>query len=207
MSRVTRWWWIRHAPVTANEGRCYGQTDFPADCGKREHFESLAKLLPRKSVWIVSPLRRTHDTARAIAEAGFPVPEPIVEKDLIEQHFGNWQGRTYEELRASPESGYHRFWLAPAATVPPGGESFEHVMGRVAMAIERLNVTHAGRDIVAVTHGGTIRAAVAHALRLDPEAALRLEIHNTHLTQLEHFAQTDRQPPAWRALGINLPPR
>ena len=31
MTQVTRWWWIRHAPVTANNGRIYGQGDPPAD--------------------------------------------------------------------------------------------------------------------------------------------------------------------------------
>jgi alpha-ribazole phosphatase len=32
--------------------------------------------------------------------------------------------------------------------------------------------THAGRDVIAVAHGGTIRAALGLALGLDPEASL-----------------------------------
>jgi len=28
---VTRWWWIRHAPVR-DGGRIYGQSDLPCDC-------------------------------------------------------------------------------------------------------------------------------------------------------------------------------
>ena len=31
MSRETRWWWIRHAPVTSYAGRIYGQQDVEAD--------------------------------------------------------------------------------------------------------------------------------------------------------------------------------
>jgi len=31
MSRETRWWWIRHAPVTSHAGRNYGQQDVEAD--------------------------------------------------------------------------------------------------------------------------------------------------------------------------------
>ncbi len=204
---TTRWWWVRHAPVTENKGRVYGQTDFSCDVSTSEHFEALSKVLPKNAVWVHSPLKRTRETAQAICNGGYGICEMQVVPDFIEQHFGEWQGRTYEELKESKDSSYHRFWLAPAASVPPGGESFEHLMARVSVAIERLNVEHAGRDIVAVTHGGTIRAAVAHALRLDPEAALRVEVNNTHLTVLEHFAATSRHPPSWRALCINQAPR
>lgn len=203
----TRWWWIRHAPVTVNKGCVYGQTDHPCDVSEAPHFDAWARLLPKDAVWVHSPLRRTRDTALAIGAAGYKLPEMQVVPDFIEQHFGEWQGRTYEDLKRSPESGYHRFWLAPAASVPPGGESFEHLMARVAVGIERLNREFAGKDIVAVTHGGTIRGAIAHALRLDPEAALRVDVFNTHLTRLDHFAATDRHPPAWRAVVINQPPR
>ncbi|MBM3549947.1 MAG: histidine phosphatase family protein [Alphaproteobacteria bacterium] len=205
--QMTRWWWIRHAPVTVNKGTCYGQTDHPCDTSADSHFKGWADLLPKDAVWVHSPLRRTKETALAIGAAGYALPEMQVVPEFIEQHFGSWQGRTYEELKAAPESGYHRFWLGPAAAVPPGGESFEHLMHRVIPGIERLNVEHAGKDIIAVTHGGTIRAAVAHALRLDPEAALRVEVYNTSLTRLDHFAGTPRHPPAWRAVVINQAPR
>jgi broad specificity phosphatase PhoE len=204
---MTRWWWIRHAPVTVNKGRAYGQTDHPCDTSAESHFKGWAELLPKDAVWVHSPLRRTRETAEAIGAAGYKLPKMEVVPEFIEQHFGEWQGRTYEELKNSPESGYHRFWLGPAAAVPPGGESFEHLIHRVIPGIERLNLVHAGRDIVAVTHGGTIRAAVAHALRLDPEAALRVDVSNTSLTRLDHFAGTPRHPPAWRAVVINQPPR
>ena len=39
---VTRWWWVRHAPVTVNEGRCYGQDDLPCDVGNLAAFAGLA---------------------------------------------------------------------------------------------------------------------------------------------------------------------
>ena len=29
MTTTTRWWWVRHAPVTVNNGCVYGQTDLP----------------------------------------------------------------------------------------------------------------------------------------------------------------------------------
>ena len=54
-------------------------------------------------------------------------------------------------------------------------------------SIERLTEKYRGRDIVATAHGGTIRAALAHAFNMHPEAAVRFEIENVSITLIEHF--------------------
>jgi alpha-ribazole phosphatase len=211
MGEVTRWWWVRHAPVTANNGRCYGQTDHPCDCSNSVAFAGLAAKLPKDAVWITSPLLRTHMTAAAMVRAGLPGPDPIpgpgalVEPELIEQHFGEWQGKTYAELAEQNGNRWPRFWLAPAHAVPPGGESFVQLLARAHPAILRLSGEHAGRDIIAVTHGGTIRAAVALALDLGPEAALAVTIDNLSVTRIEHFPGND-DARSWRVTGVNHPP-
>ena len=58
MVELTRWWWVRHAPVTVNNGRCYGQTDVPCDCSNDAAFAGLARRLPKDAVWVTSPLQR-----------------------------------------------------------------------------------------------------------------------------------------------------
>ncbi|HET7594693.1 MAG TPA: histidine phosphatase family protein [Stellaceae bacterium] len=211
MAVVTRWWWVRHAPVTVNNGRCYGQTDVPCDCSNDAAFAGLAKLLPKDAVWVTSTLKRTHMTAASIVRAGLPGPDPIpgpgviVEPDLIEQHFGEWQGVTYAELAELNGNRWPRFWLAPAHHAPPGGESFVQLMERAHPAILRLSNEHAGRDIIAVTHGGTIRAALAQALDLAPEATLAVSIDNLSLTRIEHFPDADVAHP-WRVATVNQAP-
>ena len=127
-------------------------------------------MLPRQAVWVTSNLRRTHETVAAIVRAGragpaaIPGPEMLTLADLAEQHFGEWQDLTYDELRRSRNGAFHRFWHAPAHETPPAGESFVAVIERVSRAIRHLVEIHAGRDIIAVAHGGTIRAALAVAL-------------------------------------------
>lgn len=208
--RTTRWWWVRHAPVTENRGCCYGQTDFPCETADSAGFQSLAKRLPAEAVWVATPLRRTHMTAAALVEAGlagpYPIPGPgiAIEPDLIEQHFGAWQGRSYDELAAERGPDWHRFWLAPAHETPPGGESFVALTGRVHAAIARLTEQHAGRDILAVAHGGTIRAALALALGLAPETALAFAVDNLSLTRLDHIAGRDGGA-QWRVATVNQP--
>jgi alpha-ribazole phosphatase len=211
MGVVTRWWWVRHAPVTVNNGRCYGQTDVPCDCSNDAAFAGLAKLLPKDAVWVTSTLQRTHMTAAGIVRAGLPgpklIPGPgvIVERDLAEQHFGDWQGVTYAELAELNGNRWPRFWLAPAHHAPPGGESFVELMARAHPAILRLSAEHAGRDIIAVTHGGTIRAALAQALDLAPEATLAVSIDNLSLTRIEHFPDANVAHP-WRVATVNQAP-
>jgi broad specificity phosphatase PhoE len=211
MGDVTRWWWVRHAPVTVNDGRCYGQTDHPCDCSNEAAFTALAQRLPEDAVWITSPLKRTHMTATGIVRAGLAGPDPIpgpgvvVELDLIEQHFGDWQGMTYAELAQRNGNFWPRFWLAPAHEAPPGGESFVQLLDRAHRAIRRLSATYAGRDIIAVTHGGTIRAALALALDLAPEAALAVSVDNLSLTRIEHFPGATASH-GWRVAAVNQSP-
>ena len=101
---------------------------------------------------------------------------------------------------------WHRFWLAPAHETPPGGESFAALTERVQPAILRLSERHAGRDIISLSHGGTIRAALALALDLAPEAALAFSIDNLSLTRIEHFPEPGGAH-GWRVVTANQPPR
>lgn len=209
----TRWWWVRHAPVTANQGRLYGQCDHPCETDDPPVFEALARLLPKDAVWVTSTLTRTIQTADAIRERmAHDTPEPAAHPELMEQHFGDWQGRTYEEVKNGSLGHWHRFWLAPADTAPPGGESFADLMTRVTEKVHALNDEHRGRDIVAVTHGGTIRAALGEALGLAPENALRLSVDNCSLTKIDHVpgpigSHSPSEVHAWRVEFQNLSPR
>jgi broad specificity phosphatase PhoE len=217
---VTRWWWIRHAPVTGHQGRIYGQADFPADCSNQTVFQSLAAVLPADAVWITSNLQRTHQTAEAILAAmpraaraatpGIARPaERLIEPDIAEQHFGDWQGRTFDELYKLRGDERFTFWISPASEVPPGGESFVEVVNRVGSAVQRLTEQFSGRQIVAIAHGGSIRAALAHALAIDAERVLSFSIGNCSVTQLDHIHDpdsVDQDKQGWRVNIVNLMP-
>lgn len=203
---ITRWWWVRHAPVVGLNGVIYGGNDVPCDVSDSAAMAALAARLPEEALWVTSHLGRTQATAEAINAARGAAIAPLVEPDLAEQDFGAWQGRSFAELERDGDAVYHKFWLAPADHAPPGGESFAAVADRVAAVIARLTAAHAGRDIVAVAHGGTVRAALVLALGLEPEAALAVRVENLSLTCIEHV---DRPEPGgdWRVVHVNLPPR
>ena len=203
---VTKWWWVRHAPVTDHGGRLYGRTDVSANTSERPRFAGLARALPEGAVWITSALLRAHQTADAIADAGHAVPERAIEADFDEQDFGAWHGLTWAEVASERGSGLaHKYWVAPAHVTPPEGESFADVIARASGAIARCTARHPGSDIVAVAHGGTIRAALALALGLDPEHALAFSIDNLSITRIDHV-DAPAKGGAWRVNAVNLPP-
>lgn len=196
---VTRWWWIRHAPVVGLDGIAYGNGEVPCDTSDRAWFEALSAVLPENAVWIASPLGRAIETARALGG------EPALEPDLEEQHFGQWQGRRWDELHGGEGDLHAAFWSDPGNNAPPGGESFAAVIARTARVVDRLTALHAGRDLVAVAHGGTIRAAVAHALGLEATRALSVAIQNLSLTRLDHMGgpTLNGQGNVWRIVQVN----
>jgi broad specificity phosphatase PhoE len=204
---LTRWWWVRHAPVP-DGGFIYGQRDLDCDCGDAEVFGVLARELPADAVWVTSNLVRTRQTAAAIiaaAEGRHAAIAPLVVPDLAEQHLGEWQGLERRAFYTERRIGTHTLWFAVAEERPPGGESFADLVERVSPAIVRLNEQHRGRDIVAVTHGGTIRAALALALGIPLQAALSFTVDNCSLTRLDHLAPAGG-PDHWRVVAVNHRP-
>src|SRR5262245_331884 len=108
---ITRWWWVRHAPVRSDGGNIYGQKDMDCDCSDREVFEAVAKILPRNAVWVSSNLKRTHQTAEAIWGAGLPRPAAMPhEVAFAEQHLGQLQGMNRAAFYATLAPG--RNWLS-----------------------------------------------------------------------------------------------
>ncbi len=211
MSAVTRWWWVRHAPVPpeVHGGRIYGAADVPCDCSDAAAFDGLARLLPGGAVWVVSSLTRTHQTAAAIRAAGLDGPEaPEAVAGFAEQDFGTWQDHSWADLHAAADPAMEAFWRVPALTRTPGGESFADVIIRAVPEVERLTEAHAGRDVIAVAHGGTIRAVLAHVLRLPPEQALAFRVDNLSVTRIDHIpgGSLGGRGPAWRVGAVNVSP-
>lgn len=202
---ITRWWWVRHAPVREDEGHIYGQKDLNCDCSDTVVFNAVARVLPRGASWYASPLKRTHQTAAAIWAAGLaPPPDLRIDAAFSEQHLGEWQGRNRAEFFATRPPEIASYWFAPAEERAPGGESFNDVFARVREAVERLTARHRGEDIVVASHGGPIKAAIAHALGLEAKGGFAFTIDNCSVTRLDHLHGAGHA--GWRVLMINQQP-
>lgn len=198
----TNFWLIRHALVAeADRAMLYGIKDV-ALCeetlvAQAVQYRALAERLPHPAVWACTPLSRTRRTANAIFAAGYPAQDLRVEAGMIEQNLGEYQGLRHAELPALLGAPAHPFWPLAADERPPAGESVTEMLARVGDTMERLAAAHAGRDVVVLTHGGAIRAAVAHALAVDGYRALQFSVQNVSLTRLERLRD------GWRVVSVN----
>jgi broad specificity phosphatase PhoE len=117
-----------------------------------------------------SSLLRAVETARAVA-----VPRglvPVIREDLREIELGEVDGLQFEEY---PPGLQEALLNTPATVRFPGGESYEQLRARVVATLEELAVDHDGQTVVAVSHAGAIRAALATWLSIPPDASFRLD--------------------------------
>lgn len=207
----TRWWWVRHAPVP-DGGRIYGQRDLDCDCTDERVFRAVAATLPRDAVWVTSGLKRAKQTAAAIHahSDGRHAPPHMPGHDAFnEQHLGDWQGRDRMAFRRERGIDHRTFWLTKGEERAPGegGESYPDLVRRVVPLINALNAEHAGRDIVTVTHGGTIRAALGLALGGPHEMSHTFTIDNVSISVIEHLHVPGAAGDGvWRIATVNHKP-
>jgi broad specificity phosphatase PhoE len=152
----------RHGETDWNrDGRFQGRADPPLNETGRAQASELAAVLAREELAAVysSPLRRALETAAVVAaDHGL---EAIPVDGLREVDVGSWQGLTRDEVEARFPEQYAR-WL-DFGQGWEDGETYEEMGRRVVATLLKLAAAHAGQPILAVTHGGPIRAALAFA--------------------------------------------
>lgn len=198
----TRFWLIRHAIVDqASRRKLYGALDValcPDHLQKQKaYYARLARRLPKNAVWYSSPLSRTRHTAQAIFENGYGIRDVSIDTRFIEQSLGHWQDLLLEDVPQQLQQKPHPFWSLSATECPPEGESMLDVCARVGHALDEVSERHQGENIVVVSHGGAIRAAIAHVLKLHPSVALNFCIQNLSVTIIEQIGEE------WRLVTSN----
>jgi alpha-ribazole phosphatase len=194
---MTNWWWVRHGPTHA-PGFC-GWTDLPADLSDVAALKRLHRYLPQAALLVSSDLSRSIATADAIGDTRQRLPHKAA---LREFNFGDWEMQTYADVAEREPKISRAYWTNPGTIAPPGGESWNDVASRVGTAVDRLNQTHGGQDIIVVAHFGVILTQLQRAAALTPKSALSFRIDNLSVTHLIHLPETD----AWMVGQVNHRP-
>jgi probable phosphoglycerate mutase len=164
---ATRLVLLRHGETALTAERRYsGRGDVPlTERGTAQAKASAARvavLAERVAAVLTSPLGRCVSTAEEVAAVAGS-PPVVVEPDLVECDFGEWEGLTFGEVRRRwPEE--MDAWLASPTVAPPGGESFEAVTARVRRVVTRLLTEYEGATIVVVSHVTPIKLILRDAL-------------------------------------------
>ena len=188
--RPTVVWLLRHPePELSAHGRCYGSLDVALSPeGVRQAHRVSADLLaePLAAIY-TSPLQRCRQAAEILA-AGRGCPLEALEA-LTELHFGELEGRTYEEIASTHPDLYRQWMEEPTATEFPGGESFMTMHARVTETARMLRARHAGQSFAIMTHGGGIRILIAEALAIPAANIFRIDQRYAAVNLIRYFGE------------------
>lgn len=163
---------VRHGETDWNRAnRFQGHADPPLNDVGRAQARALADELSSRPfvAGYTSPLRRAAETAAILGDA--LQLELRSDGSLMEVDVGSWSGLTRTEVEARFPLGYAR-WLEYGHGWDDG-ETYDELGARVVSGLVRIGREHDGGDVLAVTHGGPIRSALAAAERVPFEEARR----------------------------------
>ncbi len=174
---------IRHTETEATAGRCIGQSDVAlSEKGSADVatlVEQLKTLAP--SVIISSDLSRCRVLAVALAKA--VKVEVVFESAWREVNFGEWEGKSWDEIYTQDRTRYHA-WTKDFVTIaPPEGESFINLQERIARELSALTA-HQAETVLVITHAGAIRAAISSAIGVPLECVFSIHLNYGALVQL-----------------------
>lgn len=149
---------VRHAnPDLPHEGRLYyGHTDYPLAAAGIERAERLREDLRG----IAFDRVYTSDLARAQQTAELVVPEKkdemIVTPALREIFLGDWEAKSFDEVRVAWSELYEKRGKSFDNVPPPGGESFRDLQRRAAPAFAGILDESPAGNILVVGHAAFI---------------------------------------------------
>jgi alpha-ribazole phosphatase/probable phosphoglycerate mutase len=171
---------IRHGEPVG--GRRYrGQTDDPlSEKGWSQMWAAVGDFRGWHRI-VTSPLLRCREFAHAL---GGRLEIPVhVEERLAELGYGEWEGKTPEQLMAEDPGILLRYRRDPVACRPRGAEDLEVFAARVIAAWDDLAERFAGQHVLVVGHAGVIRMVLAHVLEIPLGRMFRIQVGNAAVTR------------------------
>ena len=147
---------IRHTPVQAAPGLCYGVTDLPLAATASRDIEEVLRDLRAVDDVVSSPATRCRRLAEAIAardQCGLRIAPALRELD-----FGAWEGLPWDAIDRRESDPWAE---DPWNRAPPGGESESALWRRLQGWLADSTPPPQGR-VASVAHGGPLRLLRCH---------------------------------------------
>lgn len=168
---------LRHGETEWNwQRRVMGSLPIALSGTGVQQARALAEALARRPLAAVysSPLLRAMQTAEILAAPHGLAPVPV--PDLTELSFGEWEGKSWEELRLLR---LYQEWRAdPTSVTLPGGGTIAQVQEGAVAALERLRAAHPEQRLAVVSHAEVIKCLLCHYLGITLKFLPRLIIDN-----------------------------
>jgi broad specificity phosphatase PhoE len=161
-------YFLRHGETAASQtgGYC-GTLDpalTPAGYQMAEDFADVYKSLPWDAVFS-SPLRRAVATANPLCEAAGIRMQ--LKEGLRELAYGQWEGKTPEEVNREFHDDYVRWLTDPGWNAPTGGQKGIDIARRSSLVLEEIEKTCTTGNVLVVSHQATTRIMLCSLLGID----------------------------------------
>lgn len=184
---------VRHTSLQVEAGICYGQSDLDVSPQFDQELADLRHKLHDTAFDAVysSPLQRCSKLAHALVQTlpssslSSAMAAPMqVQHDarLQELHFGDWEMQAWDAI---PRAVFDVWAQNYAELAPPNGETFAALQQRGVDCLQALQAKHTGEHVLVVTHGGMIRALIAHVLNMPLKGLFRFQVDYASLTRLD----------------------
>ena len=179
---------LRHGDTDLSpEHRFSGLRDLPLSAhGARQAKAAACRLAAGAPIDAVvsSPLQRAVATAAVAAdELGL---RAVIDDDLRETDFGDWDGFTLAEVQER-WPGAAAAWRCDPEEAPPGGESFADTARRVNLAGDRLLRDHGGKTVLVVSHVTPIKILLCRALGVPLGTLYRLYLGSACISEIQWY--------------------
>lgn len=176
---------IRHGETEWNRlGKFQGSKDISLCEDGISQAKYLAERLDGNFDYLyTSPLTRAKKTAQIICKKS--KIDPIIFDDMREINYGEWEGLTTKEIKASFSQEF-KLWKTDKITAPicGGDVSLKNASIRGKNSVLKIVQAHQGKKIVIVAHGGIIKAAIIGLFNFDMTMYHKIYIGNTSITKL-----------------------
>ena len=146
---------IRHGNTALNEKKTFrGHIDIPLDDTGIEQAEKTGKFLKDIGIEVIysSPLSRAFTTAEIIQKHQDNKVEIIKETGFMDLDFGEWEGKTYEEVSINYEEIYQKWIRSPFEVKIPGGGTLYEVQDKSWGALNEIIKKNTSRIICIISH-------------------------------------------------------
>lgn len=181
---------VRHGQTGWNlKQRFQGQSGIPLNAAGRKQAQALAKRLAAESFDAVysSSLQRAAETANIILRMSDRSPGLHLDPRLREVNFGDWEGLTYDEIKAKHPKALAAWEADIFKNAPPHGETLEELAVRIQSALGELRAKHEGQKIMIVAHGGALQTLICLALKLPPTMYWQFHLSTASISELAFY--------------------
>jgi len=150
---------FRHGSTLSNEKKTYtGSIDIDLSKKGVKEIKTYCNknIYPKDCQLFTSPMKRAISSLELIYQEEYKICN-----DLKETDFGDWEGKSYQNLKNDPS---YLSWINdPVLNYPPNGEKFSDFKNRVVNEYKKILSLNNNNKVI-MSHGGTIRAIMSELI-------------------------------------------